>query len=66
MTNPNRVMRLNKNPAGRGFIVRVLEETNRDDSLGVINFRPIATQTHVTRAAADRAWQSLKAEYCAR
>ena len=59
----NRVMRLNNNPDARGFIVRVLEETGRDDALGIIKFKTIASETAGTRKKADAAYDRLRAEY---
>lgn len=60
----NRVMRLNNNPAARGFIVRVLEETHRDE-LGGIHFKVIASQTAGTKRAAERIYDNLRAEFIA-
>lgn len=59
----NRVIRLNNNPKARGFIVRVLEETDRNDDFGIINFRVIASATAGTKKAADRKYAEMKAEY---
>ena len=59
---PNRVMRLNNNPAARGFIVRVLEETHRDE-LGAIHFKTIASATAGTKKAAERLYDQLRAEH---
>lgn len=58
----NRVMRLNSNPNARGFIVRVLEETHRDE-LGRINFKVIASATAGTKAAACKLYDQLRAEH---
>ena len=58
----NRVMRLQSNPTARGFIVRVLEETHRDE-LGTIHFRTIASGTAGTRKAADALYDKLRAKY---
>ena len=57
-----RVMRLNRNPNARGFIVRVLEFV-REDDLGNLVFRTIATSAHGTKAAAERAYDKLRDEY---
>ena len=57
-----RVMRLNRNPNARGFIVRVLEFVRKDE-LGNIVFRTIATSSHGTKSAADRAYVKLRDEY---
>ena len=69
MTTPNRIMRCNKNPAGRGFVVSVQEEVARHVSPGgdvlSIQFRVIASSTHGTRKAADKAYDALRAEYIA-
>lgn len=59
---PNRVMRLNKNPNARGFIVRVLEETHRDE-LGAIHFRVIASETAGTKKSAETAYDRLRDMY---
>ncbi len=58
----NRVMRLNSNPAARGFIVRVLEETHRDE-LDRIHFKTVASATAGTKAAACNLYDRLRAEY---
>lgn len=58
----NRVMRLNNNPNARGFIVRVLEETHRDE-LGAIHFKVIASATAGTRKRADRLYDELRAAH---
>lgn len=60
----NRVMRLNNNPDARGFIVRVLEETHRDE-MGNIHFKVIASATAGTKRAAERLYDSLRAEFIA-
>lgn len=60
----NRVMRLNNNPDARGFIVRVLEETSRNE-FGSINFRVIAAKTAGTKAAASKLYDAMRAEYIA-
>ena len=60
----NRVMRLNNNPNARGFIVRVLEETHRDE-MGCIYFKVIASATAGTKARADRLYNKLRAEFIA-
>jgi hypothetical protein len=57
-----RVMRLNRNPNARGFIVRVLEYV-RTDEVGNIVFRTIAISSHGTKAAAERAYDKLRDEY---
>jgi hypothetical protein len=57
-----RVMRLNRNPDARGYIVRVLEYVRTDD-VGNLVFRTIATSVHGTKAAADRAYDKLRDEY---
>jgi len=57
-----RVMRINRNPDARGFIVRVLEYTHTD-ALGNRTFRVIASSAHGTKAAADRAYNKLRDEY---
>jgi hypothetical protein len=62
----NRVMRLQNNPNARGFIVKVLEETDRNDALGIINFKVIASDTAGTRKAADAKYDVLKLQYGAR
>lgn len=62
----NRVMRLNRNPAAKGFVVRVLEETGRQDELGIIDFKVIAAEAHGTKAAAHKAYDRLRAEHGAR
>lgn len=62
----NRVMRLNNNPKARGFVVRVLEETARDDALGYIEFKTIASRECGTKASAYKAYDALRAEYGAR
>jgi hypothetical protein len=59
----NRVMRLNNNPNARGFIVRVMEETGRDNALGIIKFKTIASETAGTRKKADAVYDRLRAEY---
>jgi len=59
----NRVMRMNNNPDGRGFIVRVMEETGRDDALGIIRFKTIASETAGTRKKADAVYDRLRAEW---
>jgi hypothetical protein len=59
----NRVMRMNNNPNARGFIVRVLEETGRDDALGIIKFKTIAAEPAGTRKKADAVYDRLRAEY---
>ena len=59
----NRVMRLNNNPNARGFIVSVLEEISRDDALGYIKFKTIASAPAGTRKAADRKYDELRATY---
>lgn len=64
MENPNRVMRLNRNPNARGFVVRVLEETHRDE-LGNIHFKVIASRTAGTKRAAERQYDLLRAEFLA-
>lgn len=58
----NRVMRLNNNPNARGFIVRVLEETHRDE-MDNIHFKVIASATAGTKARAHRLYDELRAEY---
>lgn len=62
MTSVNRVMRLNKNPDARGFIVRVLEETHRDE-LDRIHFKVIASATAGTKRAAEKLYDTLRAQY---
>lgn len=57
----NRVMRLNNNPNARGFIVRVLEETHRDE-MDNIYFKVIAAETAGTKAKAYKIYDRLKAE----
>lgn len=59
----NRVMRLNNNPDARGFIVCVLEEVERDDALGYVKFKTIASGTAGTRKAANKLYDALRAEY---
>ena len=61
--NINRVMRLSKNPDARGFIVRVLEETGRDEKFGTIFFKTIAAEPAGTRKKADAVYDRLRAEY---
>ena len=58
----NRVMRLNNNPNARGFIVRVLEETHRDE-LERIHFKTIASATAGTKKAANALYDKLRAEF---
>ena len=58
----NRVMRLNNNPKARGFIVRVLEETHRDE-LGAIHFKVIASATAGTKRRAERLYDELRAAH---
>lgn len=62
MSDTYRVMRLNRNPDARGFVVRVLEYV-RTDELGNLVFRTIATSPHGTKAAAERAYAKLRDEY---
>jgi hypothetical protein len=71
----NRVMRLNRNPDARGFVVRVLEEISRDESpealalnagSPLLSFKCIAKVECGTRKKADAEWARLKAEYNAR
>ena len=57
----NRVMRLNNNPNARGFVVRVLEETHRDE-LGNIHFKVIASETAGTKKRASAIYDRLRAE----
>jgi hypothetical protein len=58
----NRVMRLNNNPNARGFIVRVLEESHRDE-LGNIHFNVVASETAGTKAKANTIYDRLRAEH---
>jgi hypothetical protein len=60
----NRVMRLNNNPDARGFIVRVLEETHRDE-MDRIRFKVIASATAGTKKSAYALYDKLRAEYIA-
>jgi hypothetical protein len=60
----NRVMRLRSNPNARGFIVQVLEETDRNP-VGIV-FKVIASDTAGTRKAADAKYDALKLQYGAR
>lgn len=62
----NRVMRLRNNPDQRGFLVVVLEETGRDDALGIINFKTIDKVACGTRRSADRAYDRLREAWGAR
>ena len=57
-----RVMRLNRNPDARGFIVRVLEYV-RTDEVGNLVFRTVVSSAHGTKAAAERAYDKLRDEY---
>lgn len=70
MTNtaPNRVMRFKNNPNARGFIVYVLEEVSgtRNDALGYVEFRTIASETAGTKKKCDAVYARMKAEYNAR
>lgn len=58
----NRVMRLNRNPNARGFIVRVLEETHRDE-MDRIHFKVIASATAGTKQRAERLYDELRAAH---
>jgi hypothetical protein len=57
-------MRLNSNPNARGFIVRVLEETSRDE-LGGIHFKVVASETAGTKRRAEAIYDRLRTEYIA-
>jgi hypothetical protein len=59
----NRVMRLKNNPDARGFTVSVLEETDRNDELGIINFKCVARIDCGTRKMADRVYDNMKKDY---
>lgn len=59
----NKVMRLKNNPNGRGFLVSVLEETDRLPELGIINFKVVESVAAGTRRKADRVYDELRTKH---
>ena len=60
----NRVMRLNRNPAARGFLVRVLEQVGEPcETTGTLTFRTIAISHHNTKKSALLAYERMRREH---